>query len=150
VTLISLDERPGRDGGPALAETLADPNLEPAEDGLLREEAVDLLRLALASLGTQERTVLEARFGLDGRESRTLREIGEQLRLSRERVRQIEKHGRRKIRDFFCRRTRPREQMRPARPGRSAAAASSAATAATQFRSRGTVPRHPYAMEAAS
>ena len=38
----------------------------------------------------REATVLRMRFGLDNNEPRTLKEIGEQLGLTRERVRQIE------------------------------------------------------------
>ena len=38
----------------------------------------------------REATVLRMRFGLDGHEPHTLKEIGEQLGLTRERVRQIE------------------------------------------------------------
>jgi RNA polymerase primary sigma factor len=151
VTLISLDERSAGNGGPALAETLADPKLESAEDRLLRGEATDLVRQALLRLSDQERRVLGARFGLTGGDPLTLREIGEQMRLSRERVRQIEKHGRRKIREFLRRHARPRAQTRPAPNGRPAAAGQSAATTApTEFRSRGAVPRHPYAMEVTS
>jgi RNA polymerase primary sigma factor len=41
----------------------------------------------------RERRVLELRFGFDGRESLTLEEIGRELELTRERVRQLEKSG---------------------------------------------------------
>jgi RNA polymerase sigma factor (sigma-70 family) len=108
VSLISLDEQPGGEGGRTLAETLADQSLESAEDGLLRGEAADLVKQALLRLSDQERRVLGARFGLTGGEPLTLREVGEQMCLSRERVRQIEKHGRRKIRKFLHQQTRPR------------------------------------------
>ncbi|MEM1305728.1 MAG: sigma-70 family RNA polymerase sigma factor, partial [Planctomycetota bacterium] len=53
----------------------------------------DSLRHVLDMLGTmdeREATILRLRFGLGGVEPKTLKEIGEQLGLTRERVRQIE------------------------------------------------------------
>ena len=44
----------------------------------------------LETMDPREATVLRMRFGLDGHEPRTLKEIGESLGLTRERVRQIE------------------------------------------------------------
>jgi RNA polymerase primary sigma factor len=41
-------------------------------------------------MDTREATVLKMRFGLEGHEPKTLKEIGESLGLTRERVRQIE------------------------------------------------------------
>ena len=41
----------------------------------------------------RERHILEARFGLGGSEERTLQELADELGLSRERVRQIEKQA---------------------------------------------------------
>jgi RNA polymerase sigma factor (sigma-70 family) len=52
----------------------------------------------LAVLSERERTIICARFGLDGPES-TLRELGEQLGVSAERVRQIEEVSLRKLRE---------------------------------------------------
>jgi RNA polymerase primary sigma factor len=67
-----------------------------AGDEPLPEDAVDVelrrqvLRQALLSLPDRERQVVTMRYGLDGDEPRTLEEIGRQLGLTRERVRQIE------------------------------------------------------------
>ncbi len=44
----------------------------------------------LRTMDPREATVLRMRFGLDDSEPRTLKEIGETLGLTRERVRQIE------------------------------------------------------------
>jgi RNA polymerase primary sigma factor len=67
-----------------------------AGDEPLPEETVDVelrrqtLRQALLSLPEREREVVTMRYGIDGREPRTLEEIGKRLGLTRERVRQIE------------------------------------------------------------
>lgn len=61
-----------------------------ADDKLLLDALRDLLRRALRDLDEREQQVLTMRFGLDGREAMKLREIGELLGLSRERIRQIE------------------------------------------------------------
>ena len=49
-----------------------------------------LLRTALGELDEKEERVLRLRFGLDGADPKTLKEIGEMMNLSRERIRQIE------------------------------------------------------------
>ena len=49
-----------------------------------------ILSRALGTLTSRERTVLEMRFGLAGGPRMTLKEIGSEIGLSRERVRQIQ------------------------------------------------------------
>jgi RNA polymerase primary sigma factor len=49
-----------------------------------------LLRHALDELDPKEERVIRLRFGLDGADPKTLKEIGEMMNLSRERIRQIE------------------------------------------------------------
>ena len=55
------------------------------------------LETALTALTEREAHVLTLRFGLRGEESRTLAEVGQMLKLTRERVRQIELGALRKI-----------------------------------------------------
>jgi RNA polymerase primary sigma factor len=54
----------------------------------------------LDKLPEKERRVVELRFGLRGEEPKTLREIGEILNISRERVRQLETRALRKLRNM--------------------------------------------------
>jgi RNA polymerase sigma factor (sigma-70 family) len=57
---------------------------------MLKNSLKFLLRNALTELDAKEETVIRQRFGLDGAEPKTLKEIGEMMNLSRERIRQIE------------------------------------------------------------
>jgi RNA polymerase primary sigma factor len=71
-----------------------EPLPEETVDARLRKQA---LRSALASLPEREREVVTLRYGIDGREPRTLEEIGRCLGLTRERVRQIELESLRRL-----------------------------------------------------
>ncbi len=73
--------------------------LDQVERGMHQEQLVQLL----SHLSDQEREVLGLRFGLDGMERHTLAEIGRQLAISRERVRQIELKALRKLRSMSSR-----------------------------------------------
>ncbi|MGL5721160.1 MAG: sigma factor-like helix-turn-helix DNA-binding protein, partial [Brevinema sp.] len=44
-------------------------------------------------LPERERTIVILRYGLDGKECRSLAQIGEQLNLTKERIRQLEKQA---------------------------------------------------------
>ena len=69
-------------------------------DEVLEKEISDLLD----KLPEKERRVIELRFGLRGEEPRTLREIGDLLNISRERVRQLETRALRKLRNMAMKR----------------------------------------------
>jgi RNA polymerase primary sigma factor len=94
---ISL-ETPIGDDKSRLGDVIADasPEPRPALTSLLRARA-DLVS-ALDDLAPNERSVLRRRFGLEGESSETLEAIGRSLGLTRERVRQIEAAGLRKLR----------------------------------------------------
>lgn len=74
-------------------ERLPDASVPHAESDLVHREAVRRVRAAVAALSAQQRRVLQHRFGLGEHEPLTLRETGERLRVSRERVRQIEEQA---------------------------------------------------------
>ena len=89
-TPMSLEKPVGDEGGAEFGHFLADsaPLPEDVADDNSRSRA---LTESLATLTLRERTVLELRYGLDGRAPATLDEIGVVFSVTRERVRQIEK-----------------------------------------------------------
>jgi RNA polymerase primary sigma factor len=68
--------------------------VEVADQHLLREE----IRKVLGQLTLRERQVIELRFGLLDDHDHTLEEVGKKLKVTRERVRQIEERAIRKLR----------------------------------------------------
>ena len=73
-----------------LSDKLEQDVIPPADMALLRSSLKDHLHACLDELDPKEQKVLRLRFGLDEGEPRTLKEIGEMMGLSRERIRQIE------------------------------------------------------------
>ena len=73
----------------AFGELLADPLAQDAYEQLLDRSEIEQVRALLGSLNERERMILRARYGLDGPEQ-SLRDVGERIGLSGERVRQIE------------------------------------------------------------
>lgn len=73
-----------------LSDKLEQDIIPSADLVLLKSSLRRLLRTALGELDGKEERVVRLRFGLDGTDPKTLKEIGEMLNLSRERIRQIE------------------------------------------------------------
>ena len=73
-----------------LSDKLEQDVIPSADMALLRSSLKDHLHACLGELDPKEQKVLRLRFGLDEGEPRTLKEIGEMMGLSRERIRQIE------------------------------------------------------------
>jgi len=93
---VSL-ETPIGEGG-RVSDLIADPGPDPADALVsLFRERTDLVSV-LDDLAANERTVLRRRFGLEGDPPEKLETIGQRLGLTRERIRQIEAAGLRKLR----------------------------------------------------
>ena len=76
--------------GWSLGEMVMDDRLKSPEDELIESDNLVHVQQMLETMDHREATVLRMRFGLADNEPRTLKEIGESLGLTRERVRQIE------------------------------------------------------------
>jgi len=100
---MSLDDKVGKDRDTPIADYLVDHNLVTPEDDLIKREANTLVSEAMADLTEQERTVLCHRFGIAGGPTLTLKEIGEMMHISRERVRQVECQAKNRLKKIFAR-----------------------------------------------
>jgi len=78
-------------------ELLVDPLAADAYDQLLDHSEIEQIRALLGSMNDRERMILRARYGLDGPEQ-SLRDVGERIGVSAERVRQIEQRALGKLR----------------------------------------------------
>ncbi|MCC2637712.1 MAG: RpoD family polymerase sigma-70 subunit [Moraxellaceae bacterium] len=97
----SIDAPIGGDSEKTLAETLADTSIP---DPALQVQDDDMrmnLDQWLQALPEKQREVLARRFGLRGHEVATLEEVGEEIGLTRERVRQIQVDGLRRLREMM-------------------------------------------------
>ncbi len=97
----SIDEFVDHDEGCRLSALLADKSTASQEDRIYGQEIRSLVREALVSLDERERHIIRNRFGLLGGKELTLEEIGKSLGLSRERVRQLERDAKRKLREIL-------------------------------------------------
>ena len=98
---MSLDEPFDDETGYSLADTLEDSEAssltETTSQHLLGEE----LQQALALLTPREQSVITLRYGIGDGRSRTLLEVGKELGVSRERVRQLEARALAKMRTHY-------------------------------------------------
>jgi RNA polymerase primary sigma factor len=97
-TSVSLQQPIGEDGRMELGEVLADADASDPQLDMILSDRKDHTRRALAVLTSREQLVVTMRFGLDRRRGHTLREIGEVLGCTRERVRQIEAKALKRLR----------------------------------------------------
>jgi RNA polymerase primary sigma factor len=82
---LSSDE-----GSSELDDLIEDERVSDTPDTVMREMETSQLKVAIERLPERHRHVLVRRYGLDGRELATLAELGDELDISRERVRQMQ------------------------------------------------------------
>lgn len=96
--LVSLDERVKEDGSTSLLERIIDLGAASPECDAIQQESTEVLHKLMSWLSPQERLIIEKRFGLADGIASTLQEIGQQLHITRERVRQLEARALKKMR----------------------------------------------------
>ncbi|MBM3293607.1 MAG: RNA polymerase sigma factor RpoD/SigA [Candidatus Aminicenantes bacterium] len=93
---VSLSDRYD-DDDLGMEEKISDPISPSVEYQIIKASIQQQVREILGELDDKEARVLKLRFGLDDDQPRTLQEIGDDLRLTRERIRQIEQKAMRKL-----------------------------------------------------
>jgi len=95
--VLSL-ETPVAEGEARLGDFMADRTVLSPVEAAIEAELTSYVQSCLNALSPREAYILRARFGLDTGAGRTLEDIGRELQLSRERVRQIEGRALEKLR----------------------------------------------------
>lgn len=88
---INLEQTLGEEGDTEIGELVQDQNSPSPGDMVADSMLIEQVEGILAQLPQREAEILRLRFGLQGYEPHTLKEIGAMFNLSRERIRQLEK-----------------------------------------------------------
>ena len=97
--LVSLDSPVGVDrDASTIGDFVADSDYQSPEDQAQDSALKDQINKVLATLTEKEADIIVRRFGLNGKQPLSLKEIGARYRLTKERIRQIEKKALRRLR----------------------------------------------------
>ncbi len=99
--ITSVDTPIGGENDKALLDILADEKEFGPEDNLQDDDIKDNIVKWLTDLNPKQREVLARRFGLMGYEPSTLEDVGTEIGLTRERVRQIQVEALRRLKDML-------------------------------------------------
>src|SRR5690606_20627452 len=99
--VTSVDVSLGPDTDKTLLETLTDERPTDPSELLLDDDLATRIDHWLSDLTEKQRDVVIRRFGLRGHESCTLEEVGKEIGLTRERVRQIQVEALKRLREIF-------------------------------------------------
>lgn len=109
--MLSLDMQVGDSGGTTLGGLIKDPQSGDPEQKIVDGELMVELTRILAELNEREQKVMRMRFRLDGNADAALQEeIAKEMKLSRERIRQIEVQAIKKLR-LLAQRRRLKEML---------------------------------------
>jgi RNA polymerase sigma factor (sigma-70 family) len=95
--LVSMD-MPILEGEAELRDFIADPAALSPEDAVIHKDMNAELKTLLETLDPREKLILMKRFGIDGEEEQSLRELSREFGVTAERIRQIEKKAMEKVR----------------------------------------------------
>ena len=97
--VLSLDRLVGaEDGSAEFGEFVEDERASEVAEAVIREMENTRLQESMVGMSARERHVLVRRYGLDDRVPATLTELGNELGITRERVRQLQRNAERRLR----------------------------------------------------
>lgn len=99
--ITSVDSPFGGDGENALLDVIPDEKASGPENNLQTKDIKNSIVHWLGELNYKQREVLSRRFGLLGHEAATLEDVGLEIGLTRERVRQIQVEALKRLRDIL-------------------------------------------------
>jgi RNA polymerase primary sigma factor len=102
-TSASTNRTVSLDGQYTLCEVLEDKNSRQPDEDLSTSSELENIERCLQAINSRDAEILRMRYGLGGTRPMTLKEIGDKVNLSRERVRQIENEALRKLNFFMTR-----------------------------------------------
>ena len=97
--VVSMDLPVGEEEDSTLGDFIPDKNTYNPEDSTLQNDLLESLEKAMTCLSAREKNIIIERFGLYGKKAETLEEIGIEMGVTRERVRQIEIKALRKLKN---------------------------------------------------
>lgn len=97
----SVDIPMGKDGDRTLVESLADEHPNDPEELVEDDDLTSSVEACLSELSDKQREVISRRFGLRGYDVSTLEDVGKEIGLTRERVRQIQVEALKRLRDIL-------------------------------------------------
>ena len=96
---VSLETPIGDDEDSTLGNFIEDTKSPIPENEVIKKDLREKVKELLSCLNEREALVLKLRFGLDGYPEHTLEQVGRELKVTRERIRQIESKALRKLRN---------------------------------------------------
>jgi RNA polymerase nonessential primary-like sigma factor len=99
--VTSVDIPIGKDSDKALIDAIPDESNPDPSDVLQDEDVLANLEIWITRLSDKQREVVERRFGLHGYKISTLEEVGNEIGVTRERVRQIQMDALKRLREIL-------------------------------------------------
>ena len=101
--VTSVDVPMSRSGNKTIVETIADATVSDPEELLEDDDMSEAIERLLGQLTDKQQEVIVRRFGLRSHDPQTLEEVGREVGLTRERVRQIQVEALRRLRTLMQR-----------------------------------------------